>query len=770
MDRVKADEQSLAQLSCLLAVCVFVFALVPYLLTVAPTVCFWDCGEYTATAHTLEVPHPPGNPLYLMIGRLVSMVLFFVKDPGLRLNLLSAVSSAISAALIALIIVRAFTGFMGVLNTNWKRTAVFIAGFVGGLFAAYGSTVWFSSVEAEVNAPLLVPVTLCTWLALVWAQSTSEKRDRLLVLITYIAFLGIGIHMYSMITLGPLFIYVILVDREKRRDWRFWATSILMGIVMYDIAWFLWAGAGILIVSLFMSCLGEKRRARWLFCFFLVTAGLAGFSTHLYLPIRSSLNPLIDENHPATFRAFTGYLQRKQYGSESMASRMFWRRGSWEHQFGIEAHIGFGGFFLTQFYRFSPLDTQKTFGPGKLAVYMVLPALMIFGMLFLYRRNRNSAILLGTLFFSTTVAMVLYMNFSDGTRSEKRDFLQWEAAGRQGPQPLVHREVRVRDYFYLPGFALSGMWVGIAAGGILILLGGSRRRFLRCAIAVLFAASPALPLAQNYGFQSRHGDYVPFDYAWNILMSCEKNGIIFTNGDNDTFPLWALQETYGIRRDVRIVNLSLLNTKWYIRQLATIEPKVPMTQSLEQIEKLEHVLNPVVSATRYQLRKAGIAVDLPVRSRLRAMRIQDQMVISIVDANAWKKPLYMAITVGSNSYMGLGPYMQMQGMVYRIMPRLVDERERIDVSRSLFLLDQVYRFTGLGDGTARINVTSEKLVSNYAAAFMQVAIALRASGDSAGLAIRTLDRCISLMPWDWRPQSLRRDILATLQSGSADEQ
>jgi hypothetical protein len=132
-----------------------------------------------------------------MIARVTSMALFFFNDPGYRLNLIAVVASSIMAMMIYLIIIRAYIGWMGIPDTGWKRIVAYTAGFVGALFAAFSSTVWFSSVESEVNSPQLIPLTVCTWLALVWAQSKNENRDRLLVLITYIAFLGIGIHMYS---------------------------------------------------------------------------------------------------------------------------------------------------------------------------------------------------------------------------------------------------------------------------------------------------------------------------------------------------------------------------------------------------------------------------------------------------------------------------------------------------------------------------------------------------------------------------------------------
>jgi hypothetical protein len=788
------------RLNRIFAICVLLISWIAYVMTVAPTVCFWDCGEYVASGVSLAIPHPPGNPLFVMFARVVSVILFFVNDVGLRLNLISTISTALMAMLIYLTVVRAFVGWIGVPDTGWKRIVVYVGGIVGGLFAGFGNTVWFSAVESEVNAPVLVPIALCTWLILVWAQSNNARRDRILVLITYIAFLGIGIHMFSMITLGPLFLYVLIVDHDKRKDWRLWITGVLMGLVMYDISWFIWAGSGAALITLFMALVEQKNRTRWQLCFFIALFGLAGYSTHIYIPIRSSLEPMINENHPSSYGAFMSYLQRKQYGSESMITRMFWRRGSFAHQFGIDGHMGFGGFWLTQFYRFSPLDTERSLfadgeraGWGKLFVYLFPLFFIIFGAVFLFRKNRSVAILMSTLLITTTIALVFYHNFSDGTRCEKRDYEYWVKAEKQGPMPTVHREVRVRDYFYIVGFVYYGMWVGIAAGGLLFVLYTNRRKVLRTTIApictVLFAASPALPLSQNMPFQTRRGDFVPFDYAFNLLMSCEKDGIIFTNGDNDTFPLWALQEAYGIRRDVRVVNLSLLNTKWYIKQLKKLEPRVPISFSEDQIEHLDHSLNPIVEPTQYTLPRAGITVNLPTRKELNAMRIQDQMVVNIVDAAKWTKPVYFAVTVSDDNIMGLGPYLQMEGLVQRVVPSRVTEANTLNLKRTIYLLDHVYRFAGLGDGSTPLNETSEKLLTNYAASFIQITLQLRkplldkkaeiekaqalavppagleerkrAYADTLGIVLSKLDQCVALIPWDWRPRALRHEILVT---------
>jgi tetratricopeptide (TPR) repeat protein len=697
---------------------------------------------------------------------------------------------------------------------------VYIAGFVGALFAAFANTVAFCSVEAEVNQPLLLPIALTTWLALVWAQSKDPKRDRLLLLIAYISFLGVGIHMYSMIVMAPIFLFVVLVDRDKLKDWRIWTTSVLIGLVMYDIVWFIWLALALIIVNLCMSFADGRNRRQWRFVFWLSVFAILGFSCHLYIPIRSALNPMIDENHPAAWRTFQDYLNRKQYGSETMVERMFWRRGTAAHQFGIEGNMGYGGFHLTQFFHFSLLDTQNdsrdrpylfskngtATGMLHLLIYLIPTGFMLFGFYFLFKRYRTAAILLISLELLTGVGLVFYMNFADGTKPEKRDYAMWVRGGGQGPVPVVHREVRVRDYFWVAGFMYFGMWMGLAAGGTLYVLFTNKRRFLRATLApiagVLFAVSPALPFSQNIPVQSRRGNFAPFDYAYNLLMSCDKDGILITNGDNDTFPLWALQEAYGIRRDVRIVNLSLLNTNWYCKQMKNLEPRVPISFSDAQIDALNAELNPFIEPMTYTMENAHITVTIPSRKQQEAMRVQDKMVLNFVDANQWRKPLYFAVTVSEDNFMGLDPYLQMQGLVYRVMPHPVAADKKVDADRMLYFLEKVYRFRGLGDGTANLDETAKKLLSNYAACFIQAALSYRAplvalrdeitrmrtelsdtgtlskaKGNSkAGRvalmqvkqeqyakmldrAVGAMDKCITLMPADWRPRTLLQEFL-----------
>jgi len=603
----------------------------------------------------------------------------------------------------------------------------------------------------------------------------------------------------------------MLIDKEKRTDWRIWGTAIATGLVIKDLNLFIWTGTGTLIVTGIMSLLEGSNKKKWRFCFWIAALAVIGFSSHLYIPVRSSVDPIIDENDPETVVAFKEYLQRKQYGSEDMFSRMFWRRGTWSHQFGIDAHMGYGGFHLTQFFQIGPRDTEtsKDFftdnplvGTLKLIVYLIPTFFMFYGMYYVYRKNRNFGIFLITLFAVTSVAMVLYMNFADGTKPELRDYQWWVRNGKQGPMPVVHREVRVRDYFFAAAFMYLGMWMGIAATALMHYLFTSKKAFYRTTLApmtvILFLVSPVLPMTQNWQKGTRRGDWVPYDYAYNLLMTCEQNGIIFTNGDNDTFPLWALQEAYGIRKDVRIVNLSLLNTRWYIKQLKSLEPKVPISFSDAQIDMLDHELNKYEESFVYKMRGANISVNLPTRRELNVLRVQDKMVVNIVDANKWKKPIYFAVTVSDDNLMGLGPYLKMQGLAYRVMPQVVPANERLDIPRTVELLDQVYQFRGL-DGKTHLNDTSEKLLSNYAASHIQIALTLRDNlnsmknqielltaqkstapdsvqlldtkkkeyEDTLNLAVGKLDQCDNMMPWDWRPKVLRHEIL--MENGRIEE-
>ena len=804
------------RVNLILALFVFLFSAIVYIRTCGPTICLWDCGEYLAASACLGIPHPPGTPLLIPIGRVFYMALAFLKDPGFRLNLIAVFGSAATVFFIYLIIVRTLIFVLGEPDTTWKRISLYCGGLVGSLLCAFSSTFWFCSLEASEQCNVcLLPVVITMWLALKWAQSTDPKRDRLLLLLTYIGIAGIGMHMISGITLPAIFLFIMMVDEKKRTDWRLWIVGLCMSSFMFNLSWFIIVSVISTAVTFIMMLVKGRDQDKWRFCFWFSFLAVVGFSNHLYMPIRSSLNPAIDEAHPVTWQAFTSALDRKQYGSESMVSRSMHRRGALSRQFGIEGNMGYGGFHLTQFFHFSDKDTQKNFiennvplGLLELLVYLLPTILMLYGWFYVYKKNKNVAILLILVTLLTSIVLVWYMNFADGTGCEHQDYLAWLRSGKQGPMPTVHREVRVRDYFFNAGFMFFSMWIGMATTCLLTYLYTNKNKLLRTTVAPLltigFFVSPALPLTQNYKERDKHMNWMPYDSAYNFLMSCEQNGILVTNGDNDTFPLWAIQEAFGIRKDVRIVNLSLLNTDWYIKQLKDVEPRAPVTFSHSQIDMLNVELNPFVEPTPYELPNAGLQVVIPGRRQQNALRVQDKVLLNIVDSNKWRKPLYFAVTVSEDNYMGLDPYLQMQGLVYRINPKPVPEEQRMDINKTVYLLNNVFRY-----GTAKItddpcDEAVRGLISNYTACYVQVALALRkplmdekteldslqkqiasasvsgakiknaaaidekkailmvkekAYEDSLNLVVSELNKCIAIVPWDWRPRALLQEFL-----------
>jgi len=723
-----------------------------FIATVAPTVAFWDCGEYIGASTILGIPHPPGNPLYVLVGRVFSMVFAFLDQEALRINLISVLCGTASAVLSYLIIVRVTKRWFENMDEKWKVVVLHVGGATGAFFTVFGYTFWFSAVEASVYIPAMFMIIFVTWLSLKWYDSKSNRRDVYLVLISYLVFLGIGIHMMTMIAMAPVFLFIIFADKSKLYDWRLWVTAMLLASVIYNVSWFFWIAPILIVATSLMMYVEPSAKKQWKFCLYISIFALVGYSIHLYIPIRSNLHPMIDENHPATIDAFKQFLERKQYGSESMITRMFHRRGAWTKQFGWDGHMGFFGFLLNQFFHFGgsvytdrntpPMQTYGAVGGFVRMLLYFIPLVFVgYGIRTLFKKSREIGLLLSGLLLVGTIGLVLYMNFADGTKLEGRVYKQWQSAINrrvaQGvpriqaeqeikkPAP-VHREVRIRDYFFTSGFMFFGMFVGIAAIALLQFLFSRKDKELYSMLGpifvVLFLLSPILPIMQNYAENDRSKDWIPYDYAFNLLNSCEKDAILFTGGDNDTFPLWFMQEARGVRKDVSVVNLSLINTKWYVKQMKNIEPKVPILFSDEYIENtLDHKYNGFEKPIVYTMKNSGLKVRFSSREEKQILYIKDQLVLHIVDANNWKKPIYFASTVSSNDYRELSPYIKREGLVLRVTNQIQNQSQSFDIDRTAFLLDSVYKFRSIGDGAVKVSETSSKIISNYAVTFAQTA-------------------------------------------------
>ncbi|MCG8608118.1 DUF2723 domain-containing protein, partial [bacterium] len=678
----------------ILAGATFVIGLITYLITVAPTTSYWDCGEFITASYILGVPHPPGAPLYILIGRAFTMVPF-VEDIGLRVNIISVIVSAFTVMFTYLIIVRFMREWRGIPNSLEEKLIIYTSGVIGALGFAFSDSFWFNAVEAEVYAVSMFFTAIVVWLILMWAERADDTRsDKILLLIAYLIGLATGVHLLNILALPTVALIIYFRKSEYQlKTLLLTAAASALGFAMiypgivkgipYVMSKSFLALAFIAVILLFGIYYAIQNRKRVLSLILMSIMLVAiGYSTYTALYIRSGLKPAINENNPDVPARFVSYLNREQYGDIPLTER---RAPLWEYQikkmyiryFGWQ-FIGKGNTLGSDNYIVETLSTRGL---------MALPFLIgLIGMFHHFNRDWKRALSTLTLFIMTGIAIALYLNQED-------------------PQP------RERDYAYVGSFFAFALWVGMGAGALLELVLNSIRtsQLLRkigvvATLLLLCIAVPYNLFSFNFESHNRSGNYVAWDYSYNILQTCEPDAIIFTNGDNDTFPLWYLQYVHGIRPDVRIVNLSLLNTPWYIKQLRDEEPKVPINLSdaeidrltaqlwdkpqkvripiprkrvLEYLEKREDNATltpgdvPQVPRMEWELRNTKVIQGHPV------VLVQDVMVVHILQAVKFSKPIYFAVTVSPENMIGLdnrrnssgsNNYLRMDGLAFQVMP------------------------------------------------------------------------------------------------------
>lgn len=933
-------------------------AFVVYVSTMAPTVSFWDCGEFIACANILGIPHPPGTPFFVLLSRTVILLLPFVEEIAKRVNYISVVCSAMTVFVTSLF---AWDFLAKILSTDrladkisagLRKLALLTAALSAGFLLTFSDTFWFNAVEAEVYGFAMFIVMLVSYLALKWLDHKDDAwGNRILVFICYIAFIGVGAHLYTLLTVPAVFVLLLMAEPKKILSrMPIWITGTLLCSVIYAVSNFIAIAlvTAIVLGSLAIIKVGSQefnRSVRLSLAFALVA--LLGYSSHLYLPIRSELNPAIDENDPEinfrddqgnlqlgnlfdseNWKSFNDFVERKQYGSESMLSRAMHRRAQIAHQFLSFPNMGYGGYQIAQYlpfkvgglnysggtYVFDPMENAplKRFGfyfptqmqamgdniPAQLIWFLLFNGAVVAVCVFAYRRSKKLGVYMGVLYGLCSFGLLFYVNFADGMRMDSaRDDRYWRSSmeanaanlaqmgvevpaipdantlldarqniehaklvlnslryrqadasqiaaaeqklrnlessplwqnwkkienayakiGRRAPFPeSVHIEVRERDYFYTPAFIFMSLVFGVGIGILVYLLAFKAAAFALPVAAAFLVVCSVIPCVSNYSSHDRSGLWVPWDYAYNLLMSCRPNAILFTNGDNDTFPLWFAQQVAGVRKDVRVVNLSLGNTDWYIKQMLTQEPILKLSYNAEGIEKWMAIgdLNERNPEHYTQTWIARADRNIPVlRSRIAAMT--DSTGKALPDADTLKlkqykvmyqvysafkewqaktqaglmltqyklvldlamnnvdRPLHFSTTVGLSNFMGLEKYMVQEGMIYNLMQGDTTDRrannQDFDLERTAHLIDDVYRFRGLGDGTAYVDDETTRLLSSYTSLYLQIAFQVREEmmamlsdgtpltvskkrklDEMTNLALRYLDRGIYQFPEEWR--------------------
>lgn len=739
----------------LVAAAVFLIALVLYAVTMSPTVSFWDCGEFIAASQSMSVPHPPGAPFYLILGRLFTM-LPIASDIGARVNFISVLSSALTVLLLYLTVVH--------LVRYWKPRPGFaeLAGAaIGALAFMATDTFWFNAVEAEVYAISMLFTALVVWLAFVWHDLESRRShdgDRIVLLIFYLIGLAIGVHLLNVLAL-PLVFLVIYFHWQSgkafdlQRFLLFWGLATLSilpvypGVVLWlpkllfqaahlggDVfAFVVLMGllAGLAALHMWGRSTGRRIVALASAAAFLV---LLGYLSYVLILVRSGLNPPLDENDPETIRALISYLSREQYGSESIVTQLLKRKAPfWDYQI-VEMYV--------RYFNWNFVGRNVLSGQWNLQLWGLPLFVGLWGLVTHVGRDWRRAFTIGNLFLLTGLAIVVYLNQDD-------------------PQP------RERDYAYVGSYYAFALWIGVGAATLLEDVGelarGARAFLQPLAAGLLLLLLPVHMVWSNYRVHDRSGNFVAQDYARNSLETLEPDAIIFTNGDNDTFPLWYLQIVEKARTDVRVVNLSLLNTGWYVRQLRDAEPTVPLPASLTD-EVIDDAIDgqgqaafnwrywgpdiwrdrdgkplPADRINRVPLRdEQGEPVWIEVKPTMHVpigdgnqannfLRVQDRMILEIIKENRWKRPIYFAVTVAHGNFVGLDDHLRMDGLAYRVMDRPQARPLDADVLDSRLRIYEQH-FRGLDDPGVYFDDNIQKLVQNYRSAYIQQALELEETG------------------------------------------
>jgi len=707
----------------ILAGVVFLFSFIIYFTTMAPTVSFWDCGEFIATSYSLGVPHPPGSPLFLIIGRLFSM-LPLSSDIAFRVNIISPIISALANMLLYLIIVKVIVHWRKSINNMNDVIVAFGGALVGALVFAFTDSHWFNAVEAEVYAMSTFFTAIVVWLILHWSERAEEKgNERYILIIAYMVGLAIGVHLLNLLALP--FIALVIYFRKQEFEWK----SFIITIVLTGIAFLvihngiikglprLAGGAGIfsivaivlLLIGAMVWAVASHKQILSIISTSLVLI-LIGYSTYTMVFIRSNQNPSIDVGEPNTIQSAIAYLEREQYGAVNQLPRKydglpakyeavgrpalgqefsaqqdqtyrFYEFGKqWQYFVNYQIKKMYWRYFLWQFAGRGPsTDSGVTaFGAnisqdGVKWTQFGLPLaflLGIGGMFYHFQRDKKAAFSIMTLFFITGLAVIMYLN-------------------QDNPQP------RERDYSYVGSFFAFSIWIGIGAAAVAektikyIKEKELATRLAGIAIVIQILIIPTVMLFANYHEHNRSGNYVAWDMSYNMLQSCEPNAVIFTNGDNDTYPLWYLQEVEGVRKDVTVANLSLLNTPWHIKQLRDSRPigERFINLSDERIDELSYglqawqeqkvripVINDVLNPDGY------IEWNLKPTYAGQALKTQDLMVMRIINDTKWKYPIYFAVTVGNENRIGLEDYLGMEGLVFRLNSHKISlvDREKME--------------------------------------------------------------------------------------------
>ena len=712
------------------------------MITLAPTVTLWDAGEFITAAKVLGIPHPPGTPLFVLVGHVWADVVA-IGGYAWRLNLMSACFSAAGAGCLFLVAHRLLAGEARGLRVGGAAAAA--------ILSAFTFTGWQNSNETEVYTFATFSIAAICWLCLRWRDVRGTARaPHILLLIVYIAALSIGNHLLALLV-GPavsLFIaYTLRIlpaadPDERQAEWAEWGvlSALWIGLVAVGLGstTLLYVG-GALLAGAAVWCVMAGSRA-----FPMLAIGIAavGISIYAYLYIRSGLQPLLDEADPETWKNLLAVIRREQFGSRGLLDNPTFPPGDANPGRSLtifgQQFVNYIQYYIWQWGRSLPFA-------GMVIVALVFSTLGLVGFEFARRRDVGLAYLLGALWLVTGVGLVLYMNFKPGFS------LFWNQY-----KTMAQHEVRERDYFFVVSFQVWGLFAGFGVVRILRWLSraGSPPRLGIVAASLIVL----LPFAGNFTAASRrHGPdaTIARDFAYNLLQSVEPYGVLFSFGDNDTFPVWYIQEVEGVRQDVTLINLSLANLDWYLKQLADrpirpfdpahapaiyralAPPRPPDGPALRLTPQDIAGMQPLQVSEDGVFRAGAFA--LPVRKG-QYFRTADQVILYTIASSLPARPVTFGVSSGRGSWLGLDSHLVFQGLVFKVVPR-ADTVKRwepgiqgtmVDTARTAFLADSVFQFGTLFsvDGL-ELEPAAQQVATSFAVPFLELGNAAALRGDQA---------------------------------------
>lgn len=564
----------------------------------------------------------------------------------------------------------------------------------------------------------------------VWNQSTVNEKVYTFSLLSIALCMWLAVRWSEWVAAG------------EQRDRLLVCIAYLLGLTWTNHTMGLLAGPA---MAAYVLVTDARVLTRWKTLLASAVAGAAGASlNYIYLPIRAGQYPPINEGEPVGFfsKALMDVLNREQYGKPSV----FERQADFLSQ-------------LQNYWQYWSWQFARDWGPAAFIATAVFTVLGLYGLLVLWRKDKRAGLALATLMGTVTIALIFYLNFKYGFSIHP-------------DQPDLAREVRERDYFFVASFAAFGVLLALGFGGLMRVIteslktGEPAQRWLMASPVLALAF---VPLLGNHATASRAGETVARDFARDILESVEPYGILITAGDNDTFPLWYAQEVEGIRKDVTLANLSLMNTTWHLHQLRRretpafdlstsvplwgkdvpsagaagsgttwtrpTEPVLPFT--IEQIDQLP----PIARAPSKDIDAGGLHLELGTD----VVQLQDLATIALIKQNLGKRAIYFSWSDGGypDQMLGLSRHLVSQGFVRRLSPTEVVPNDSIvmspqlgllDLPRSRELLEKVYRWPAAARPRPHgwVDVPSSSILQLYGVVYSGLAGVLRERGDTAG--------------------------------------